>query len=668
MVRVFEEDFSSFNLGPFPYDREHSAMGEYHYYPDAGYKGAWYDPIVDFDYRGYNWLITSPRMDGKHVMEQMRVKPPRDRKAAPVLRAGDVNWKNYTLTVEMRPMVKDFRSGILFRYQTSMMHYGLFLTKDGVSLERSIKCDHLCIAKKQLDWSLDKSHCLKAVVKDNLITCYLDDELLFSMDDDTYSYGCIALSADMPTQYSHISVDMEEEDFQAFERDGKAKETSIQEKRKLYSRPKLLRKIELKDFGAGRQLRWGHLTGTDELFGIICQPQLKVFKDRYPVISCMTAFSLETGDILWQIGEPRDCEDVVNLTTDLPFQIYDIDNDGIDEVITSWDFKLFILDGRTGGIKKSIDTPMNVEPPESVTSLEFGRYAYNRLNVDAIRIANISGKDRPEDILIKDRYARIWIYDKDLNFKWKFSKYNTGHFPYTYDIDGDGKDEVFSCYNMIDHDGSLLWSLPITTDNTDEIVIGRIDPDIDDEIITMVSGWEGFMIVDKKGNILHRDINGHGQRISVGNFIPSQKGLEICTTTYWGHNNIIYMHDCKGNEIWHKEMLCNGNIIAPVNWNGDGKDLILLNGSAKQGGLMDGDGDLVVELPDDGHPELCSIAEDIYGDSRDEIIVWDRKSLWIYTQEEEMPKSEQEYCPIKYPSYNNSNYRGEFCFPNWKRK
>lgn len=28
-----KEDFSDFNIGDFPYDLEHSAMGEYHYYP-----------------------------------------------------------------------------------------------------------------------------------------------------------------------------------------------------------------------------------------------------------------------------------------------------------------------------------------------------------------------------------------------------------------------------------------------------------------------------------------------------------------------------------------------------------------------------------------------------------------------------------------------------------
>ena len=121
----------------------------------------------------------------------------------------------------------------------------------------------------------------------------------------------------------------------------------------------------------------------------------------------------------------------------------------------------------------------------------------------------------------------------------------------------------------------LQWELPIDTDHTDEIVIGKFDPDIDEELLAIVSGWEGFMIVDKQGHILARDINGHGQRISVANYCPQMRGLQICTTTFWENQGIIYLYDCKGREIWHKEPSSNGNVVAPVNWCGDGTELIL---------------------------------------------------------------------------------------------
>ena len=661
-MRVFEEDFRSFELGPFPYDAEHSAMGEYHYYPNPGYCGQWFDPIADWSFRGPTWLISNADMDNGHCMEQMRLTEPAPRKAIPCLRAGDVMWEDYTVSARVRAMIADHFNGILFRYQTSMMHYGFFLVPGGVELHKVVKTERTVLAHADASWSPDEYNTLSVSTDGRSIRCSLNGRLVIEFSDDTYTEGCIALCACRPTRYRDVCVEMTEGQLKAYSTKKAEWEKAEIIASESHKPAKLWRLIDLQNFGAARQIRFGHLTGTNEWFFVMCQNQRKVYKDRYPVISCMTAVSVETGKVLWQIGEPCDSPEIEKLTTDLPFQIYDIDGDGIDEVITSWDFRLMILDGRTGEVKKSIPTPLNEAAPETVTGLEFGMYAFNRLNVDAIRIVNVSGNARPEEILIKDRYSRYWIYDSNLNLKWEFSKYNTGHFPFSYDFNGDGKDEIFSCYNMVDSNGKLMWSLPIDTDHTDEIIVGRFAED-QDERLAIVSGWEGFMIVSKEGEIIHRDINGHGQRISCANYCPERKGFEIATTTYWGNNGIVYLHDCNGNEIWHREMLSNGNVIAPLNWDGNGKELLWMS---PHEGAFDGEGHRVLVLPDDGHPEMCTEVIDLTGDSRDEIVVWDRHSLYIYTQDGEAEKDPRgEYRPFKYPEYNGSNYRGEYSFPNW---
>ena len=488
-MTILSDDFSSFPLGPFPFDAEHSAMGEYHYYPNPGYSGQWFDPISDWSFRGPTWLISNADMDGSRCIEQMRLTEPAARKAIPTLRAGDILWRDYTVSASVRAMIVDHFNGILFRYQTSMMHYGFFLVPGGIELHRVEKLDRTVLAKAQASWDPDCYQNLKVELCGSTIRCYLNGKLVIEAKDERYKSGCIALSSCRPTRYKDIRVEMTDEQYKAYGKERTDWENAEKEESLKHFAPKLYKKIDLKNFGAARQIRFGHLTGTDEWFFVMCQNQRKVYKDRYPVISCMTAVSVETGKVLWQIGEPCDSDETEKLTTDLPFQIYDIDNDGIDEVITSWDFKLMILDGRTGKIKKSIPTPLNEAAPETVTGLEFGKYAFKRLNVDAIRIVNVSGAERPSEILIKDRYSRYWIYDKDLNYEWQFSKYNTGHFPFSYDFNGDGKDEIFSCYNMVDSTGKLMWSLPIDTDHTDEIIVGRFAPD-QDERLAIVSGWE----------------------------------------------------------------------------------------------------------------------------------------------------------------------------------
>ena len=90
-VILFQDDFQSFQIGPLPFDREHSAMGEYHYSPLPGYRGQWYDPIANCNYRGPSWLVTAT--DGVHYMEQTRVRNPLTHGVCPVLATGEERWQ-----------------------------------------------------------------------------------------------------------------------------------------------------------------------------------------------------------------------------------------------------------------------------------------------------------------------------------------------------------------------------------------------------------------------------------------------------------------------------------------------------------------------------------------------------------------------------------------------
>jgi len=648
-----------------PFDHEHSAMGEYHFYPADGYTGSWYDPITNCNYRGPNWIVTEE--DGRHFMEQMRVRNPLTHGVCPVLAAGDEAWTDYEVTMYMQPLCTAEESGLLFRYQTSLMYYAFFLNNGRAQAWRIEKTSRTLLTEAPFDYNSDTMYLLSVSCCGDSFICSVDGKEVLHFIDARYIYGKIALAAFMPARFTDVCVSCDDKTYIELIEKKEKKEIRLSEKRLQYAQPRLYKVIDLKDFGASRQIRFGNLTGGSELYFIIAQHQKRVFKERYCNISCLTAVNVETGEVLWQLGEPSKLAVNQDTTCDLPFQIYDINGDGIDEVIVAKDFKLMILDGRTGKTLKWIYTPKNEESADEILGIEFQKHAFDRLNVDAIRIINVSGKQRPTDILIKDRYARLWVYNENLELLWKFNHNNTGHFPYAYDFNGDGKDEIFSCYNMISSDGKLLWELPISDDHTDEIIVGHFDPDEPDEMLAVVSGWEGFMLVDKQGNIRFRDVNGHGQRISAANYCPERKGLEICTTTYWENQGIIYLYDCKGNELWHIEPSTNGNIIAPVNWQGDGTELILLNGNVKFGGMLDGEGDRVVTFPDDGHPDMCAEVINIMGDARDEIVLWNAEKMYIYTQDRPCSVKDKEYVPEKYPLYNSSNYRGEYSFARWKQ-
>ena len=72
MKYLYKEDFSDFPLAEFPYDHNHSALGEYHTFDLPGYSGNFYDPISLHQWRSKDgsWLVTS---DGnQNFMEQNR--------------------------------------------------------------------------------------------------------------------------------------------------------------------------------------------------------------------------------------------------------------------------------------------------------------------------------------------------------------------------------------------------------------------------------------------------------------------------------------------------------------------------------------------------------------------------------------------------------------------
>ena len=92
----------------------------------------------------------------------------------------------------------------------------------------------------------------------------------------------------------------------------------------------------------------------------------------------------------------------------------------------------------------------------------------------------------------------------------------------------------------------------------------------------------------------------------------------------------------------------------------------MLNANVREGGMIDGQLRRVVTLPDDGHPDLAYQVLDVTGDERDEIIVWDADSVWIYTQDRPFT-GQRIYKPSRNPLYNDSNYRATVSLPGWKQ-
>lgn len=663
---LLKEDFMDFPIGDFPYDKNHSAMGEYHYINYPGYRGRWHDPVCNHTYNGQgaSWTITE--YDGRHYMEQQRIRNDKPHRTFPMLTSGDRFWKDYELEVKLRMFTTKWgNAGIGFCCQNSANLLVLVFEEGELRLEYRHKEQVEIIERVAFAYNCDDYYVMKACISGDHVICSVNGMAYFDVHTEyALQGGKAAITATIPTQFEYVNVTVTDETAAQIDAARKAYSELCAKEQQKYPKMKLLKKIDLRNFGTGRQVRFGHLLGNGEYQIVLAQCQKRVNRDAYGTISCLTAIDLN-GNVLWRYGEPTSNTEIGTISADMPMQIYDIDGDGYDEVITAKNFEIFILDGRNGKVKKHARTPYSTaEEDGTIIGVPDKIYAFDRINPDGIRICNFRGLDKPRDILIKDRYCRVYALNDDLEVMWHYqSDKNTGHFPFAIDINGDGHDELLVGYNMLDCNGNRIWTMPVKEDHIDEIVPGMFvsGPYKGKKYFACVAGKEGFLISDWEGNLLKKDGIGHAQRVSTGNYCPDKPGYEMVVVNFWGHQGIIYFYDSEGNPVWEMENELNGNLLTPVNWIGNGRDFILLNADVERGGLIDGNGVQVVKFPDDGHPTLCAEAISLYGDARDEIVTWDYNSMYIYTQDDSPELNV--YEPVKYPDYNASNYRGEYSYP-----
>lgn len=648
MKVLVREDFRNLELNEFPYDRGHTALGEYHCIKPKGVYGNWYDPISLHQWRSLDgsWLITS---DGtKRFLEQNRGDHTKDsfQNVYCCLVHREVFFAPYSLEFDLRIFEKNHPCGMAFNYVSSRKYDAVVLWKDKVCVMHREEETFTFSAEKAVEFDDLKTYHFRLEIGHTL-QVFLDGCLFLESSVSLLENSRIACVAKSACRYSDIQVAMSDENYQIHLQKKEDEQKRLQEKRKQYAPMQCIHKIDLQNFGSGRQLRIAMVEGKP-IF-LIAQHQKRMIRDSFARLSCLTAFDL-SGRILWQIGEANPSDDNTLISCDLPVQIADINNDGRLEVIYSMDFEVRFIDLLTGKLLKKMPTPVIDGDPLVKNE------PYYRLNVDAIRVADFDGVGYPKDFIIKDRYQNVWAFNERMELRFRYHHKNTGHFPYIADFDGDGKDEMFVGYDLIDHDGTMIFSLPMNSDHTDEIIYARCYLQEPKKLI-LASGNEGMNLVNLDGSIACHNEIGHAQRISLAKYLPEEEGLQIMATSFWGSDGIVSIFDGHGKRLKQMEQRSNGNIITPVSY--DGRHILCVLNAGEDGGLIDGELDKVVLFPNDGHPTLCTEVYDIDDDGIDEILCFDQKSLWIYKASVFGRGTKL----LKYTDNGFSNYRGEFLIP-----
>ncbi len=657
-AELFRDDFSKLPPGwlSSPVGMLNPAIQEYHYLAHRGVAtGPWASAIAHLD----SWVVSDE--DGHSYLEQHLPKDSHQF-ANPLFITGEPEWSDYTVEVKVRPLATDDLTGLVFRYHTNR-HYYLFSLEQGKRarlamhkpLETALRVrDWKELGTAPFTYDTTRYYALKVENQGPRIRAYVDGKLVLEATDGEMLRGKAGVTAVSPSRFQDFRVTVSDVTKKEIALRIAAREGMLANLRAANPKPKLWRKFETPLFGAGRNVRFGDLDGDGAIDMLIAQNIPRVRGDAFDQISCLTAVNLE-GKVLWQMGRPDPRNGL--LTNDTPFQVHDIDGDGHNEVVLVRNFRLEVLDGRTG--KTRLSTPMPKAP-------EAKEHPYDLVSGDSIAFVNFSGNKGRHEILVKDRYANFWIYNNKLKLLWK-GEGQTGHFPYPVDLDGDGRDELAIGYALWDHTGRQLWSHDkAIRDHADGVMMGNLSPDPKAAPRMYASGSdEGFIMIDKNGKLLKHIRVGHNQSPSVGKFRMDTPGLQYMTVNFWKNPGIVTLFDWEGNILAQEEPIHTGAPMLPVNWRGDGQEFVFLSANTKEGGMLDGQLRRAVMFPEDGHPDLAANVLDVTGDARDEIVVWDQQRVWIYTQDRPF-QGKKIYKPVRNPDYNESNYRTNVSFPGWE--
>ena len=391
------------------------------------------------------------------------------------------------------------------------------------------------------------------------------------------------------------------------------------------------------------------------------------------IISCLTATSL-SGNIIWQNGTPS--KDNGRAYCDLPVQIYDWDQDGTNEVLYIRQAKY--LDAPAPTANNIRERASRYEGTATMivlngcTGQEKNQFPLPAPADDSFLFADLTGHGRRDDLVVKDRYWNMWGVSHEAKVLWSYSG-SVGHFPAVADIDEDGRDEVFIGYALIDHDGQTIFQHDAKGNHQDAAFI--VKPA--DQKWRLLFGNGGIHCLDRKGVQLWHHPLGEAQHVVAGHFrfdSPMQF-MVVDRTPVPAHRRdanawaILYLYDLEGRELWRRQMEKGEWCIATrlIQWLGPEKpDCVLVygysverQGAPKPARIYDGQGQVLDVLPlhvapipgeSDYWSDCYGMAADVWGDAREEVILFGSRGLAIYANTR----------PLEKPSlYNMTLYPGK---------
>lgn len=429
--------------------------------------------------------------------------------------------------------------------------------------------------------------------------------------------------------------------------------------------PVLVSTINLRGASGCPGMRLGDINGDGRMDIVVGQGVDQSSLGSYTPqrVAAVTAFDLK-GNQLWRYGTPNNFHIA---TSDIPIQVYDMDGDGKSEVFANMSTtEMTVLDGTTGVVQRRIPIPSGSN--------------------DSIAFANFRGTPWPQDIIVKTRYSQYWAItgvDSDSGpagtVLWTLNKgpssgnadLGPGHYALVYDWNGDGRDEVMGGYDFLDSQGRVQWSVTTLGLHSDSIFTGNMDGNAGNGYEIVVCGDFAAAYEWQSGRrIWQNDDTVEVQQGGMGDYRKDIAGLEVVLldrlrTSELGLKSNNFLYDRLGNLLQRENRPNDSGWLTVTenlnNWDGLGSDFILSYRREEGVLLYDGNLRTVATFPYTGpSPENFAQHADVCGDAKEEVIVYDETTAWIYANggcDLNAPPSRPS-LPQQYHLYNWSIYTG----------
>lgn len=345
-------------------------------------------------------------------------------------------------------------------------------------------------------------------------------------------------------------------------------------------------------------------------------------------VASAAAYRLD-GTLLWTLGD--DSGKAGEFDADFPAQLIDIDGDGKLELVCVMQKQLLVIEGSTGKEKCRFALPAEEAH-------------------DCIITCNLTGRAHRGDIILKDRYNQLWALSLtasgELKLLWTHTG-NVGHYPLAVDINADGFDEVMAGYDLLDHNGALLWSCKDLDEHADCLWAGDV---FADGRIELCVGGSDTCLYDADGNELWRYTGSvESQHVALGHYIAGKAGMQISgldrieradgyigsrhsgDKTPGGKDGIFFL-SADGAELWKEDRKTPGwlTIVETYrNWAGRAQDYILAyrRGGGVLPGLYDSNQTRIAEFGTEGYV----LHADVFARGMDDCIIYTPEKAVIYS-------------------------------------